>query len=154
MNRCSEQSPTNPKPLLISCGILQAEIESLISQGQIQADALFLSRYLHMDYRKLHKALEACLRKNHERNPVVCLLVRVFRVFRGYFFSASVQRWTRPTRATQWASQAQPELRGYSAVSGSLASDASRSRLAFSSSASWSCWGGTTTPQLTMNWNA
>ena len=59
------------KPLLISCGILQPEIEALISCENIRAEAVFLSKYLHVDYRKLHNALKAFLRKYHERRPVV-----------------------------------------------------------------------------------
>ena len=66
MDRKSHQSP-----LLISCGILQSEIEALIADGQIEAEAVFLNKYLHMDYRKLYDALKACLRKQRERKPVV-----------------------------------------------------------------------------------
>lgn len=59
------------KPLLISCGILQPEIQALISCEDIRAEAVFLSKYLHVDYRKLHKALKASLHKHDERRPVV-----------------------------------------------------------------------------------
>ena len=59
------------KPLLISCGILRAEIEALIARGEIDAEAVFLNKYLHVDYQKLHDALEASLRKHRERRPVV-----------------------------------------------------------------------------------
>jgi hypothetical protein len=59
------------KPLLISCGILQPEIQALISCEDIRVEAVFLSKYLHLDYRKLHKALKASLRTHDERRPVV-----------------------------------------------------------------------------------
>jgi len=59
------------KKLLISCGILQPEIETLIARGTIEADAIFLNKYLHLDYQKLHDALKASLRKYRERKPVV-----------------------------------------------------------------------------------
>jgi len=57
--------------LLISCGILQPEIEILISRGSIVADAIFLNKYLHLDYRKLHDVLKASLSKHRKSKPVV-----------------------------------------------------------------------------------
>lgn len=59
------------KNLLISCGIFQPEIEKLIAGGEIQADAIFLNKYLHLDHRKLHDALKAALKKNRIREQVV-----------------------------------------------------------------------------------
>jgi hypothetical protein len=59
------------KKLLISCGILQPEIEILIERRAIEADAIFLSKFLHLDYRKLHDALQASLTRHRERKPVV-----------------------------------------------------------------------------------
>jgi hypothetical protein len=59
------------KSLLISCGIFQQEIENLIARREIEADAIFLNRYLHLDHRKLHDALKASLRKYRARKPVV-----------------------------------------------------------------------------------
>jgi len=59
------------KKLLISCGILQPEIEALIAREEIEAETVFLNKYLHMDYRKLHDALKASLRKHRKRKPVV-----------------------------------------------------------------------------------
>lgn len=66
MNRKSHQTP-----LLISCGILQPEIEALIFRGDITSDVVFLNKYLHADYRKLHDALKASLHKHEKRKPVV-----------------------------------------------------------------------------------
>ena len=50
---------------------MQPEIEALIAREEIEAEAVFLNKYLHMDYRKLHDALKASLRKHRERKPVV-----------------------------------------------------------------------------------
>lgn len=44
------------KKLLISCSILQPEIETLIARREIEAEAVFLNKYLHLDYLKLHDA--------------------------------------------------------------------------------------------------
>ncbi len=59
------------KSLLISCGIFKSEIETLIEEGEIQADAIFLNKYLHLDHQKLHDALRAALKRNRIRKPVV-----------------------------------------------------------------------------------
>ena len=66
MDRKSRQ-----KPLLISCGILQPEIEALIECKEIEAEVVFLNKYLHTEYQKLHDALKSSLRKHSERKPVV-----------------------------------------------------------------------------------
>ena len=59
------------RPLLISCGILQPEIEALIEGKKIEAEAVFLNKYLHRDYQELHDALKASLRIHSERKPIV-----------------------------------------------------------------------------------
>jgi hypothetical protein len=50
---------------------LQPEIEALIDREEIEAEAVFLNKYLHVDYRKLHAVLKTSLRKHRERKPVV-----------------------------------------------------------------------------------
>lgn len=65
------QGLNKTKPLLISCGILQPEIDSLISQNEISAEVIFLNKYLHMDYTKLYRALKASLKKHQDRKTVV-----------------------------------------------------------------------------------
>jgi hypothetical protein len=55
------------KPFLISCGILQEEIEALISRGELDAEAFFLNRELHSDQRRLERALDQVLRKHQEK---------------------------------------------------------------------------------------
>ena len=59
---------------LIACGIMQKEIDTLISLGQIDAEAVFLDKELHSDYQKLEKALDQALRRHKSRTgakPVV-----------------------------------------------------------------------------------
>jgi Protein of unknown function (DUF1638) len=59
---------------LIACGIMQEEIDALISQGRIDAQVVYLNKGLHSNYQKLEKALGQVLEK-HERGtgakPVV-----------------------------------------------------------------------------------
>ena len=65
------QCEETEKSLLISCGILQPEIEKLIARGEIKADAMFLNKYLHFDFRKLYKTLKASLKKHGKKRPIV-----------------------------------------------------------------------------------
>jgi hypothetical protein len=58
-------------PLLISCGILKPEIEALIEGKKIEAEAIFLNKYLHMNYQKLQDALKASLRKHSGKNRLL-----------------------------------------------------------------------------------
>ncbi len=57
--------------LLISCGILQPEIEVLIHSGKIDAEAVYLNKFLHMNQKKLRTVLKAVLSRYRQRNPVV-----------------------------------------------------------------------------------
>lgn len=64
----------SPKSYLIACGIMQKEIDTLISQGQINADVVFLDKELHVNYQKLEKALVQTLEIHRSRpgaKPVV-----------------------------------------------------------------------------------
>jgi hypothetical protein len=65
------KTKSHEKQLLISCGILRPEIETLIARGDIDVDAIFLNKYLHMDYGKLHDALKSCLHRHRGKSPVV-----------------------------------------------------------------------------------
>ena len=59
---------------LIACGIMQKEIDTLISQGQIDAEVVFLDKELHVNYRKLERALDQALKRYQSRTgakPVV-----------------------------------------------------------------------------------
>ncbi len=55
---------------LIACGIMQKEIDTLISLGQIDAKVVFLDKGLHSDYQKLDQALERH-KSRVEAKPVV-----------------------------------------------------------------------------------
>lgn len=59
------------KNLLISCGIFEPEINLLIKRGKIKADVIFLNKYLHLDYQKLHRALDASIKKYENRKPLI-----------------------------------------------------------------------------------
>lgn len=62
------------KSYLIACGIMQKEIEALISRGLIDGEWVFLDKELHVNYRKLEGALTQALEKHGSRSeakPVV-----------------------------------------------------------------------------------
>jgi hypothetical protein len=61
----------NEKPFIISCGVMEKEIKGLIGRGELDADVVFLNKYLHIDYEKLRQALQASLLKHRDKNPVV-----------------------------------------------------------------------------------
>jgi len=69
----TEQKSTvkNEKPFLISCGVMKKEIKRLIDGGELDADVVFLNKYLHIDYEKLHQALKASVLKHRDKNPLV-----------------------------------------------------------------------------------
>ncbi|MGQ9721509.1 MAG: DUF1638 domain-containing protein [Candidatus Jordarchaeum sp.] len=52
------------KPLIISCGSLKKEIEELLRTGSLDADLVFLSVSLHMDFNDLEQGLEEELSKH------------------------------------------------------------------------------------------
>jgi hypothetical protein len=55
-------------PILISCGIVQKEIEKLIEQKKIEVEPTFLDAGLHVVYKELEKELESALGKNKENS--------------------------------------------------------------------------------------
>ena len=57
------------KPKMIACGILQEEIDRLLELGEIDAKVQYLSKGLHTDYRRLHKALNGALTKRLPKAP-------------------------------------------------------------------------------------
>ncbi len=57
------------KPCIISCGILQKEIEHLVKTGEIDAEVHFLSEELHMDYNLLDRGLNGALKKYRNKSP-------------------------------------------------------------------------------------
>ena len=67
-----QKSPVkNKKPFIISCGVMEKEIKQLLARGKLDADVVFLNKYLHIDYEKLRQALKASLIKHQDKNPVV-----------------------------------------------------------------------------------
>lgn len=61
----------NERPFIISCGVMEKEIKQLLRKGELDADAVFLNKYLHINYEKLHQALQASLLKHRAKKPVV-----------------------------------------------------------------------------------
>ncbi|MCW8802660.1 MAG: hypothetical protein OQK81_04815, partial [Candidatus Bathyarchaeota archaeon] len=52
------------RPLLLSCGILRAEIERLINEKQLDVDVVFLDEGLHAVYSELENAVITALEKH------------------------------------------------------------------------------------------
>ena len=59
------------RPFIISCGVMEKEIKQLLWKGELDADAVFLNKYLHINYEKLHQALQASLLRHRGKKPVV-----------------------------------------------------------------------------------
>lgn len=55
------------KPLIVSCSVLKAEIQKLIKQGDLDADAVFVSKYFHVDYSLIERNLRRTLQENLSR---------------------------------------------------------------------------------------
>ncbi len=71
MDRPTHKRGNHEKPCLISCGVLQPEIERLQAQKELKAEVIFLNKYLHTDYKKLLRALKASLHKHRDKRPIV-----------------------------------------------------------------------------------
>ena len=63
------------KPLIVSCSSLKAEIQKLIKQGDWDADAVFVSKYFHVDYSLIEKNLRRTLQENLPRAHKGIILV-------------------------------------------------------------------------------
>jgi hypothetical protein len=50
---------------------MEKEIKGLIGRGELDADVVFLNKYLHIDCIKLRQALQASLLKHRDKDPVV-----------------------------------------------------------------------------------
>jgi hypothetical protein len=61
--------PSEPRPLIISCGILREEIEKLIKEKKLDAEVVFLDAGLHAVYAELEKALISALEKYSDKAP-------------------------------------------------------------------------------------
>ncbi len=60
---------SKPRPILISCGILQQEIRKLIEEKRLDVEPVFLDAGLHVVYAELEKALTSALEKHSEHAP-------------------------------------------------------------------------------------
>ena len=59
------------KTFIIACGVMEKEIRQLIGEGELDADAVFLNKYLHINYEKLRQALQKSLLRHRDKKPVV-----------------------------------------------------------------------------------
>jgi hypothetical protein len=69
LNQKERGMEQSEKPCIISCGILQKEIEHLVKTGEIDADVHFLSENLHMDYNLLDRGLNGAIKKYRKKSP-------------------------------------------------------------------------------------
>jgi hypothetical protein len=60
---------SNPRPILISCGILRKEIEKLIEQKKLDVEVYFLDAGLHVVYAELEKELTTALDECSKHAP-------------------------------------------------------------------------------------
>ena len=61
--------PSKSRPLLISCSIVQKEIEKLIEKQLLDVEPYFLDAGLHVVYAELEKELTSALEKHAEHAP-------------------------------------------------------------------------------------
>jgi len=58
-----------PKTRIISCSVLQAELEKLVEQEKMDADLTFVSKYFHVDYSLLEENLRKTIQENLPLSP-------------------------------------------------------------------------------------
>ena len=58
--------PKQSRPILISCGIMQKEIQKLIDEKLLDVEPYFLDAGLHVVYAELEKELTSALEKHAE----------------------------------------------------------------------------------------
>ena len=63
------------KPCLVSCSVLRREIESLIQQGKLDAEIVFVSKYFHVDHAQVEKNLRPVVERAVRRFPGRVILV-------------------------------------------------------------------------------
>ena len=64
-----------PRPILISCGIMQKEIQKLINKKLLDVESYFLDPGLHVVYSELEKALTSILEEHAEHAPNGIIIV-------------------------------------------------------------------------------
>jgi hypothetical protein len=65
----------NTKPCLVSCSVLQKEIEQLIRTGNLDVDVVFVDKYFHIDYSMLEEGLRQTLAETLSRFDTPPILV-------------------------------------------------------------------------------
>jgi hypothetical protein len=63
------------KPCIVACSSLKEEIQKLIKQGELDADAVFVSKFFHVDYALIEQNLRPIIQKNLQRYPKGIILV-------------------------------------------------------------------------------
>jgi len=56
-----------PKVCLVSCSVLKEEIQQLVTQGNLDAELVFVSKYFHIDYAAVEKNLRKVLEQTLKR---------------------------------------------------------------------------------------
>jgi hypothetical protein len=63
------------KPRVIACSVLQAELEKLVEQGDLDVDLVFVSKYFHVDFSLLEENLRPVIQENLPTTPAGIVLV-------------------------------------------------------------------------------
>ncbi len=66
---------TKLKPCIVSCSVLQKEIQQLQRQGDLDADAVFVDKYYHIDYELLEQNLRRTIEEIRARPHGKLILV-------------------------------------------------------------------------------
>jgi len=59
----------NTKTCIVACSILKDEIETLVKKGELDADLLFVSKYIHVDYAQIEKHLRPVIERALKSYP-------------------------------------------------------------------------------------
>jgi len=55
------------KPCLVSCSVLKEEIQELVKRGDLDADLIFVNKFLHTEYALVEKNLREVLKRTRSR---------------------------------------------------------------------------------------
>jgi hypothetical protein len=64
-----------PKPKVISCNVLQAELEKLVERGDLDVDLVFVSKYFHIDFGMLEENLRPIVKETVSNSHASVVLV-------------------------------------------------------------------------------
>lgn len=68
-------SNQQPRTCLVSCSVLEKELTQLVKQGDLDVDLVFVSKYFHVDYKRLEKNLRRVLEKTQQRHKGNIVLI-------------------------------------------------------------------------------